>query len=512
MGRFKKITPVRTPKRVAEGSPALSSPALSTGGSSVCSTASAVNVAMRLVSGRVSLSLSPFAADPIAADCATVLVSLGSSMTDMEDMERTRELEGEVASLRAKNRQLKSSLRAACCERRLFESQLREQHTVYRRLLKDQEASSSASLRRLSQAAHEEKRELKQLRYERRRREAAVREVRELTSELEIVCERAAALQAHVHELEAQVGRAVHTGLTHRANLELASNSASHEKKCARASAKKVSAEIAARAEAEMVCARAVAERERVETELASSEQLLAEYREEQSKRLEVLHDDFEQQVALLNLAASEALLKEQQWKSRVREMEAKHRQPSEKHWDTYSEGGTRWARKTETDAILDFLFSHEWRAEDIAHALAEADFAEGVFAAREFWRLRIPWLRDVCRHMQDEHWSASKTVALMVALNLSERSTMEARNVLGKQCAAIAIAACHLHVALAFLMLPPHRSPPPRAGTIQKVTFLRFQYSRATRGRRPESLCCCPLRSLQSRNGLPCTNRCVRK
>ena len=107
---------------------------------------------------------------------------------------------------------------------------------------------------------------------------------------------------------------------------------------------------------------------------------------------------------------------------------------PVEKSWDSYSKGGMRWARKQEVDWLDELLTTREWREEDLATVLAHNGLLEGVFDSREGWRLRMEWLRSTLGTIISNYWNPEKAVSLMVALNLSERSVIELRNMLGKR------------------------------------------------------------------------------
>ena len=107
---------------------------------------------------------------------------------------------------------------------------------------------------------------------------------------------------------------------------------------------------------------------------------------------------------------------------------------PPERHWGDYSDSGARWARHSEIEWLDSILSSREWREKDIATALENNSLLEGVFNSREAWHLRMQWLRKMMEALAEDFWNAGKTVSFMVALNLSERSVIELRNMLAKR------------------------------------------------------------------------------
>eukprot|EP00965_Chrysotila_dentata_P247753 6207938-Pleurochrysis_carterae.AAC.2 len=102
--------------------------------------------------------------------------------------------------------------------------------------------------------------------------------------------------------------------------------------------------------------------------------------------------------------------------------------------WEKLTDGGARWARKTDMD-YLNFVFTvREWRASDVASALLKADLLNGVFISSEIWPLRIGWMNEVLDRMQREYWDAAVTASISVAMNLSTRNIDELRNLTGKR------------------------------------------------------------------------------
>eukprot|EP00965_Chrysotila_dentata_P137797 4559005-Pleurochrysis_carterae.AAC.1 len=120
--------------------------------------------------------------------------------------------------------------------------------------------------------------------------------------------------------------------------------------------------------------------------------------------------------------------------KKALREQLRAKQAPQVHNWDKLTDGGKRWARKTDVDFLEAVFFEREWRAEDLARALEKTDYLKLLFNTSQLWPLRIQWLRGVIESMLANHWSAELTASIVVAMNVSTRNCDEMRNLTGKK------------------------------------------------------------------------------
>ena len=392
----------------------------------------------------VSLCISSFGAESTA-------LALVDARAGIEGEDACSKLKGELARARETLRAKSAALLCSNAKAKVLEQAVRSRQREFSQALKRCKAQWTAGAQALRTKVQEMARTHSNLRWARKSRLVASQERAIVLAEMSDIDKQNGQLRRQVQRLEADLARARASGQHHLAGHALAAKNLQEERTHSRALGKVVSAETSrsTRLEREATTAQeqvhvlaresaaatAAAELEAKNAHVAAANVATAcqALEAKHAHRIDELISDFAEQRCSLEVALAEAQQEAQDAQAREKERVPPHVKDS----GEYSDGGERWARKQEIDFLGALFEEHSFRPETVATVLKNNDSLEEVFNTRQMWRLRLEWLRVLFAHIQEEHWDAQKAVAIIVSLNLSEASSMELNNFLGKRIAA---------------------------------------------------------------------------